>query len=200
MGYCATQIDRYHVSEAANEVTQLLQRWQQGDAAALASLLPHVYVELRRIAASELRTHFGHETLQPTALVNDMFLRLLGSEALDISNRKHFFATAAKLMRQVLMDRARAKLRDKRGGGHWQRADMAELMALPIEENTDLLALDEALNALAKLDARMAEIVELRYFGGLEVSEVALLMGVDERTIYRDWAMARAWLKERLSE
>jgi RNA polymerase sigma factor (TIGR02999 family) len=188
------------VSEAANDVTQLLQRWQHGDNAALASLLPHVYVELRRIAACELRGNSGHETLQPTALVNDMFLRLLGSAALDISNRKHFFATAAKLMRQVLLDRARAKLRDKRGGAHWQRADVIELMALPIEENTDLLALDEALNALAKLDARMAQIVELRYFAGLEVSEVAHLMHVDERTIYRDWAMARAWLKHRLSE
>jgi RNA polymerase sigma factor (TIGR02999 family) len=186
------------VSEASNEVTQLLQRWQLGDPAALACLLPHVYAQLRRIAASELRGHSGHETLQPTALVNDMFLRLLGSEALDIGNRKHFFATAAKLMRQVLIDRARAKLRDKRGGGLWQRADIVELMALPIEENTDLLALDEALNALAKLDARMAEIVELRYFGGLEVSEVAQSMQLDERTIYRDWAMARAWLKQRL--
>jgi RNA polymerase sigma factor (TIGR02999 family) len=199
------------VSEAANDVTQLLQRWQQGDAAALSSLLPHIYAELRRIAASELRSNAGHETLQPTALINDMFLRLLGSEALDISNRKHFFATAAKLMRQVLIDRARAKLRDKRGGADWQRADMAELMALPIEEplylvvcqgthSIDLLALDEALNALAKLDARMAEIVELRFFGGLEISEIAQLMNVRERTIYRDWAMARAWLKHRLSE
>ncbi len=187
------------MSEAANDVTQLLHRWQEGDASALASLLPHVYAELRRIAAAELRGNSGHETLQPTALVNDMFLRLLGSEALDITNRKHFFATAAKLMRQVLIDRARAKLRDKRGGAHWQRADIAELMALPIEENTDLLALDEALNALAKLDARMAEIVELRFFGGLEVSEIAQLLQVDERTIYRDWAMARAWLKHRLS-
>jgi RNA polymerase sigma factor (TIGR02999 family) len=186
--------------EAENDVTELLQRWQNGDSAALTSLLPHVYTQLRRIAASELRSNLGHETLQPTALVNDMFLRLLGSNALDISNRKHFFATAAKLMRQVLIDRARAKQRDKRGGAQWQRADMAELMALPIEENTDLLALDEALHALAKLDARMAEIVELRYFAGLEVSEVAQLLHVEERTIYRDWAMARAWLKQRLSE
>ena len=141
----------------------------------------------------------GHDTLQPTALINDVFVRLLGAGKLDISSRKHFFATAAKLMRQVLMDRARAKLRDKRGGGVWQQVDFVEAMALPIEDNTDMPALDEALKQLAELDPRMAEMVELRYFAGLEVSEVAHLFEIDERTVYRDWAMARAWLKQRLA-
>lgn len=179
-------------------VTKLLQEWQAGDEASLDALLPHVYDELRRLAASELRGQQGHETLQPTALVNDVFVRLLGAARIDIANRKHFFATAAKLMRQVLIDRARAQLREKRGGGHWQRADLIEAMGLPIEENTSLPALDEALRALEVLDPRMSQIVELRCFGGLEVAEVAHLLEVDERTVYRDWAMARAWLRQRL--
>lgn len=181
-------------------VTQLLRQWQQGDAASLDQLLPLVYDELRRIAAHELRSNRGHETLQPTALINDVFVRLLGTAKLDISNRKHLFTTAAKLMRQVLIDRARAQLREKRGGGQWQRADFIEAMALPIEHDSNLPALDDALQVLAALDARMAEIVELRYFVGLEVSEVAALIGVEERTVYRDWAMARAWLRQQLGE
>jgi len=177
-------------------VTQLLRQWQQGDGQALDALLPLVYDELRRIAAHELRSHRGHDTLQPTALINDVFVRLLGTQTLDIGNRKHLYTTAAKLMRQILIDRARAQLRDKRGGGQWQRADFVEAMALPIEQDTDLPALDQALTALDALDARMAQIVELRYFVGLEVVEVAALLGVDERTVYRDWAMARAWLRQ----
>ena len=183
----------------AEDLTGWLRRWSEGDTAALDSLLPHVYADLRRIAASELRGHPGHDTLQPTALINDVFVRLLGTQRLDIGNRKHFFATAAKLMRQVLMDRARAQLRDKRGGGVWQQVDFNEAMALPIDEHTDLPALDEALKQLAALDPRMAQIVELRYFAGLEVSEVAHLFEVDERTVYRDWALARAWLRQRLA-
>jgi RNA polymerase sigma factor (TIGR02999 family) len=182
-----------------DDVTNWLRRWSEGDVASLDRLLPLVYADLRRIAASELRGNAGHDTLQPTALINDVFVRLLGARRLEIGSRKHFFATAAKLMRQVLMDRARAKLRDKRGGGVWQQVDFVEAMALPIDDNTELPALDEALKQLAELDPRMAEIVELRYFVGLEVSEVARLFDVDERTVYRDWALARAWLRQRLA-
>jgi RNA polymerase sigma factor (TIGR02999 family) len=197
---CATVSGTSAVTQDESEVTGLLRRWQDGDAAALDTLLPLVYDELRRIAAHELRSNRGHETLQPTALINDVFVRLLGAVQLDIANRKHLYTTAAKLMRQVLIDRARAQLRDKRGGGQWQRAEFIEAMALPIEQGTDLPALDQALTALAALDARMAQIVELRYFVGLEVGEVAVLLGVDERTVYRDWAMARAWLRQQLGE
>lgn len=186
------------MEETDTEVTRLLRRWREGDEASLDALLPHVYDELRRLAASELRGQLGHDTLQPTALVNDVFVRLLGASRIDIGNRKHLFATAAKLMRQVLIDRARAQQREKRGGGHWQRADLVEAIGLPIEENTSLPALDEALRALEALDPRMAQIVELRYFVGLEVAEVAHVIDVDERTVYRDWAMARAWLRERM--
>lgn len=181
-----------------SEITQLLRRWHEGDGDALDVLLPQVYDELRRLAAHELRGHQNHETLQPTALVHEVFARLLGAANVDIANRKHLFTTAAKLMRQTLIDRARAQQREKRGGGKWQRVDYIEALALPIEQDTNLPALDEALQALAQLDARMAQIVELRYFVGLEVSEVANLLEVDERTVYRDWAMARAWLRQRL--
>ena len=186
------------MSDSGGDITRLLQQWQGGDAAALDALLPSVWHELRRIAAHELRANRGHDTLQPTALVNDVFVRLLGAERVDMADRKHLYTTAARVMRQLLIDRARAQQRDKRGGGAWQRVDFIEAMALPIEANTELPALDQALTALAELDARMAKIVELRYFVGLEVSEVAVLLGVDERTVYRDWAMARAWLRQQL--
>jgi RNA polymerase sigma factor (TIGR02999 family) len=186
------------MNDSASEITQLLRSWHEGDGAALDSLLPQVYAELRRLAAHELRGHAHHDTLQPTALVNEVFARLLGAEKVDLVSRKHLFTTAAKLMRQTLIDRARAQLREKRGGGHWQRVDYLEALALPIEADTHLPALDEALNHLAELDPRVAQIVELRYFVGLEVSEVAALLGVDERTVYRDWAFARAWLRQRL--
>lgn len=182
----------------APDVTQLLRQWQAGDQGALDALLPTVYDELRRLAAHELRGHRGHDTLQPTALVHDVFVRLLGAASLDISNRKHLYTTAAKLMRQVLVDRARAQTRDKRGGGQWQRVDLVEALGLPIEQDVELLDLDRALAELGELDERMATMVELRYFVGLEVAEVASLMEIDERTVYRDWAMARAWLKQRL--
>jgi RNA polymerase sigma factor (TIGR02999 family) len=182
----------------AGEVTELVQRWGEGDDDALSSLLPLVYADLRRLAAQQLRSNLGHDTLQPTALINDLFVRLLGASRIDISDRKHFFTTAAKLMRQVLVDRARAKARDKRGGD-WLRVDLIEAAALPIDANTDLPALDEALRKLAVLDPRVAEVVELRCFGGLEVAEVANLLGLDERTVYRDWAMARAWLRQQLA-
>lgn len=185
--------------EPRDDITQLLAGWKAGDAGALDALLPQVWAELRALAAGELRRHRGHDTLQPTALVNEVFARLLGGRGVDIANRKHLFTTAARLMRQTLVDRARAQSRDKRGGGALQRVALLETLALPIEPRTDLLALDEALAALAALDERMAQVVELRYFTGLEVSEVAALLEVDERTVYRDWAMARAWLRQRLA-
>lgn len=180
------------------EITRALARWSDGDAGALDAMLPRVYDELRRLAAQTLGGHRDHQTLQPTALVHDVFVRLLGAEAVAIRSRKHLFTTAAKLMRQILVDRARAAGRDKRGGGQWQRVDFIEAMALPIDADTELPALDRALAELATLDPRMAEVVELRCFVGLEVAEVAGVLGVDERTVYRDWALAKAWLKTRV--
>ncbi len=182
---------------SAGDVTELIQRWTAGEPRALDELLPLVYADLRRMADQQLRGNLGHDTLQPTALINDVFIRFLGAGQLHFENRKHFFTTAARTMRQVLIDRARAHSRDKRGGD-WQRVDFIEAIALPIEADIDLFALDQALTDLAALDARVAEVVELRFFAGLEVSEVAELLERDERTVYRDFAMARAWLRQRL--
>ena len=181
----------------APAITALLARWRDGDSESLAELLPLVYHDLRQLAASRLREQSDHQTLQPTALVHDVFVRLLGAEQLSISNGKHFFTTAARLMGQVLIDRARAAARDKRGGD-WRRVEFTQALALPIEADTELLALHEAIEALAGEDQALAELVRLRYFIGLEVAEVAALWEVDERTVYRDWAFARAWLRERM--
>lgn len=183
-------------NSSVSEITQLIADWRAGSAAALNALLPKLYGELRQLAASHLRGS-GDRTLQPTALVNEVMLRLLDANSLRISDRKHFFTTAAKLMRQILCDAARAKARDKRGGD-WQRAELSDAVHIGREIDTTSPALHEALAQLELLDPRMAQIVELRYFGGLEVSEVANLLELDERTVYRDWAMARAWLKHRL--
>lgn len=178
------------------DVEACLQRWRDGDAGMLDRLLPLVYDELRLMAASQLRRHQGHRTLQPTALVHEVILRLLGGGHHEFDSAHHWYATAAKLMRQILIDRARAQQRDKRGGGA-QRVELIESVGLPIDANTDVLELDLAIAALAREDARMAQVVELRCFVGLEVNEVAALLNLDERTIYRDWAFARAWLRTR---
>ena len=183
-------------NSSPSDITQLIADWRAGSAAALNALLPKLYGELRQLAASHLRGN-GDRTLQPTALVNEVMLRLLDASSIHISDRKHFFTTAAKLMRQILWDAARAKARDKRGGD-WQRAELSDAQHISSDMDTTSPALHEALAQLERLDPRMAHIVELRYFGGLEVSEVASLLELDERTVYRDWAMAKAWLKHRL--
>lgn len=178
------------------DVEACLERWRAGEAGMLDRLLPLVYDELRRLAASQLRRHQGHLTLQPTALVHEVMLRLLGGGQHQFDNAHHWYATAAKLMRQILIDRARAQQRDKRGGGA-QRVELIDAVGLPIDADTDVLDLDLAIAALAQHDARMAQVVELRCFVGLEVAEVAAVLELDERTIYRDWSFARAWLRAR---
>jgi RNA polymerase sigma factor (TIGR02999 family) len=185
------------IAAGGDDPTVLLQRWSAGDAQALDRLLPLVYADLRRIAARELAGHRGHETLQPTALVHDVFVRLLGKEPPAIASRDHLFHLAARVMRQLLVDRARKSASEKHGG-LFRRSDFAEALELPIPDDTRLPDLDDALTALAALDERMARVVELRYFVGLSVPQVAQLLEVEERTVYRDWAAARAWLRERL--
>lgn len=180
------------------EITNLLLQWRAGDKTALDALIPQVYADLRQIARRELGGRSGHDSLQPTALVNEFFLRILGAEKVEIRDTSHLLTLAAKLMRQVLVDRARTNNRAKRGGGEWVKVDLLEAMGMPIAVTTDIEALDDALQKLAKHDERMATIVELRYFGGLEVQDVAKVLDVDERTVYRDWAVARVWLKKRL--
>jgi len=183
-----------------SEVTTWLLRWSAGDSRALDALLPQVYAELRAMARRELSGHRGHDTLQPTALVHDVLLRLLDAgQAPRFEDRRHLFNAAARIMRQLLVDRARRAACDKHGGA-WKRDEFVCALDLPMPEDTALPALDEALQALERLQPRLAQVVELRCFAGLTVAEVARLLELEERTVYRDWAAARAWLRDRLAD
>jgi len=174
-------------------VTVLLRAWAAGEAGAAEQLFPIVHAELRRQAGLFIwRERRGH-TLQPTALVNEAFLRLAASTGLDWHSRTHFFAIAARVMRQVLVDHARRRRAAKRRGCHVTLND-GDAAAAPL----DLLDLEDALDELATLDARQARLVELRYFGGLDIEETAEVLGVSARTVKREWRMARAWLQHRL--
>lgn len=181
------------VSATSSEVTQLIRQWQAGEADALDRLLPLVYADLRAMAARLLARENRQATLQPTALLHDVFVRLLGGGRVDIESSAHLFNTAGRMMRHILVDRAREAGAEKRGGD-WQRVDLVDALQLPIPERTHLGLLDEAIDELEQIDARLARIVELRYFVGLSVAAIARIMDVDKRTIYRDWAFARAWL------
>lgn len=178
-------------------VSRLLQRWRDGDSAALDQLLPLVYADLRRLASRELRVTPGHETLQTTALVHDVVLRLLDRAPSDFQDTNHLLSASARMMRQVLVDRARKAHTEKRGG-NWTRCDFAGALDLPIPDGTDMAMLDRALQELEQVQERMAKVVELRYFIGLEVADVAAALGINERTARRDWKVAREWLRERL--
>lgn len=174
------------------DLTGWLQDWSGGDQSALDRLTPVVYDELRRIAARHLRGERAHHTLQPTELAHEAFLRLV-RQKVTWQNRAHFFGVAAELMRRLLVDHARRKLADKRGAG-------AETVSLsiagdwPANQDVDLIALDDCLNALATFDGGQSRIVELRFFGGLTVEETAEVLGVSPATIKREWRLARAWL------
>jgi RNA polymerase sigma factor (TIGR02999 family) len=177
------------------EVTRILSAMEQGDPHAASQLLPLVYDELRKLAANRLAHQTPGQTLQPTALVHEAYLRLVGDlEGQDWDSRGHFFAAAAEAMRRILVENARRKGRRKRGGSLTRRDLVdAEQLAEP-EVSEDLLALDEALTGLAAVDARAAQIVELRYFAGLSIPETAQTLGISPRTADRLWAYARAWL------
>lgn len=179
-------------------LTVLLQAWSRGDAAAGERLLPLVYEELHRQAAGYLRRERRGHSLQPTALVNEAYLRLVGHDA-GWQNRAHFFAVAAQVMRHVLVDRARRRRAGKRGGD-WTRITLDDAVAGTAfrDAELDLVELDEALQELAAMDAAKARLVELRFFGGLTAAEAAAVMGVSESTVTRDWRVARAWLHRRL--
>ena len=180
-----------------DSVSRLLQRWSAGDSAALERLLPMVYADLRRMASRELRVTPGHETLQTTALVHDVVLRLLGRPPSAFESTAHLLNASARMMRHVLVDRARKSHTEKRGG-YWLRDDFTEALELPIPDGTDMAMLDRALEDLESVKARMAKVVELRYFMGLEMEEVAVALEITERTAWRDWAAAREWLRDRL--
>jgi len=176
-----------------SEVTRLLQDWRNGDKAALTQLTPIVYSELRRLADSYLRRDRGGHTLQPTALVHEAYLKLVDHAKPDWRSRTHFFAFAAKVMRNLLVDHARAHRAAKRGGGA-QKAPLLEALSFSEERSAELVALDDSLNELAKFDERKARIIELRYFGGLTEEETGQMLGISAVTVRRDTRAAELWL------
>ncbi len=182
----------------AGEVTQLLVQLRAGHRDAEAQLIPLVYNELRRLAAHYLRAERPDHTLQPTALVHEAYIRLTRLQEVDWQSRTHFFATAATVMRRILVDHARAHRADKREGFR-EAVSLEEALLVSPARSAQLIALDEALDRLAKLDARRSKIVELRFFGGLGEEETAQVLGVSARTVKRDWRVAKAWLYNELS-
>ena len=177
-------------------VTGLLLAWRGGDEAALEQLVPLVHQELHRIARGCMRGERAGHSLQATALVNEAYLRLIGAQQVDWQNRVHFLAVSARLMRRILVDFARAKNYQKRGGGA-QAVTLDEALVVA-EPGRDLVAIDEALDTLAKMDERKAKVVEMRFFGGLTVEETAVALGVSPDTVMRDWRLAKAWLMREL--
>ncbi len=180
------------------EVTQLLRAWGNGDERALEGLMPVVYEELRRIA----RRYMGHErpghTLQTTALVNEVYLRLVDARRTSWQDRAHFFAVCAQMMRRILVDWSRSRQAAKRGGNA-RPVDLEKMPELPIREpGPDLVALDDALKSLAAMDPRKSQVVELRFFGGLSVEDTATALKVSPETVMRDWKLAKAWLRREL--
>lgn len=180
------------------EITDLLRDWEQGRQSALEKLMPLVMGELRRLAKGYLRRERAGHTLQTTALVNEAYLRLAGQNRVHWQNRNHFYAIAAQCMRRILVDYANAHQREKRGGGA-HRVELTEAVSMSAEQSAELLALDEALKRLAAEDERKSKVVELRYFGGYSVAEVAEILGISEATVARDWRIARAWLRREIS-
>jgi RNA polymerase sigma factor (TIGR02999 family) len=182
----------------SQQITHLLLAWGHGDPAALDSLMPLVYGELRKVAARHLRGQRVGHTLQTTALVNEAYLRLIDASQVQWQDRAHFFAVAAHFMRRILVDFARSRNYQKRGGGA-QQVSLADALAIAPERGADLLALDEALTRLQALNERQAQVVELRYFGGLSEEETAEALKVSVRTVRRDWNFARVWLHRELT-
>lgn len=182
----------------STEVTGLLKAWSGGDQAALERLTEHVYNELRHIARRYMRNERAGNTLQTTALVNEVYLRLVDVKGIEWQQRAQFFGLAAQLMRRILVDAARARGSQKRGGGAI-KVNVDEVPVLSPERDASLVALDEALEAFSKLAERQAKVVELRYFGGLSEEEVAEVLKISPRTVRRDWNFAKSWLMRELS-
>ncbi len=182
-----------------HEVTQLLLDWSKGNQTALNKLMPLIYRELRRLAHQYLSKERTGHTMQTTDLVHEAYLRLVDQRRVRWQNRSHFFGVAAQLMRRILVDHARRHKRVKRGGDT-TIVSLDEVAVVSPQSSVDLLALDEALKRLAEIDQRKATIVELRFFGGLEVKETAAFLEISEITVMRDWKMAKAWLHRELSD
>lgn len=182
----------------AEQITQMLLRWSEGDKSAFDQLLPLVYDELRGLAKGYLRRHATQNTLQPTALVHEAYLRLVNQEQVSWQNRAQFFGLAATVMRGLLVDHARRAQADKRGGSQYS-VSLSEADCIGEQKDFDLVALDQALDKLAELEPRHSRIVEMRFFAGLTIEETAVALGISHATIERDWTLARAWLFRELS-
>jgi RNA polymerase sigma factor (TIGR02999 family) len=201
--------DSNNEKQAPGEVTRLLQRWAEGDAAALDALWPMVYDDVRRLASRQMAGERGDHTLQGTALVNEAFIRLAGQRSVQWQNREQFLSLASQIMRRVLVDYARQRGAQRRGDGAqrlslqdtWAalQADKAQGADAFKDERVDVLAIDSALTRLEQLDADQSRIVELRYFGGLTLEQTASVTGISLASVKREWAMARAWLQRELS-
>jgi len=182
---------------ASHEVTRLLRDWCRGDHAALDKLMPLVYDELRRLAHHYMARERGGHTLQTTALVNEAYIRLIDAGQVEWKDRAHFFAISANVMRRILVEIARSRGSRKRGGDVC-KVELEDAIVPAAERDTDLVALDDALNALSVIDPREAKVVELRFFGGLSVEETAEVLGVSEKTVMREWNLAKVWLLREL--
>jgi RNA polymerase sigma factor (TIGR02999 family) len=178
-------------------LTRLLLDWKNGNKEALDELTPVVYQELRRLANSYLRKERADHTLQPTALIHEAYLRLIDQNTPDFQSRAHFFGVAAQLMRQILVDHARAHRAAKRG--HGQKVELNEALAYSSEKSEELVALDDALRELEKFDERKCRVIELRFFGGLSIDEIGQVLGVSVATVGRELRMAQAWLYREMS-
>lgn len=180
------------------EITGLLQAWSGGDRGALERILILVYPELRKIAQRCLTNERSGHTLQATALVNEAYLRFVGIQQIEWQDRAHFFAVAARLMRRILVDYARSKGSAKRGADA-RRVDFNEALVVSAELDPALVRMDDALNQLATVDSRKAQIVEMRYFGGLSAEDIATVLGVSVQTVHRDWSFAKSWLAREMT-
>ena len=189
--------DDFPPSSSSGAISRLLENVRKGDADAAYTLMPLLYNELHRLAMHYMRSERPGHTLQATALVNEAYLKLVDQKEANWENRAHFIAVAAQVMRNVLIDHARSRQRIKRGGMQ-QKVPIEDVVLISEEQTDDLIALDSALERLAKIDARQSRIVELRYFGGLTVEQTAEVLGISPKTVKRDWAVARAWLHREL--
>ncbi len=189
----------FEFHDLSGQTTDLINAASGGDRQAADDLMPLLYGEFRRLAADYLKRERPEHTLQPTALVHEAFLRLVNQRNVDWKGRSHFFAVGAQAMRRILVDHARRKKRDKHGGGR-HRIALDDQMTISKRSDEDLIAIDDALQELAELDPRQAKIVELRFFGGLTVAEVAEVLGVSKRTVESEWTIVRAWLRRELNE
>ena len=181
-----------------HQITQLLAEWSDGNQAALDELYPLVYEELHRLARRYMSREKKGHTLQTTALINEAYVRLVDQKNVHWANRSHFFAISAQIMRRILIDHARRHAYAKRGGGA-QQVSLEEVAIVARDSGSDLVRLDEALKSLAEMDPRRSQVVELRYFGGLNNEEIAGVLKISENTVTRDWNMARAWLYQQLT-